>query len=77
MNNRTVIKLTNDALTAEAKYFNFMDWVAHLQGQYGCSSPSTKGLYDKTCTYPHTIKLRFYTFLQNLPILKFFYAHNK
>ena len=42
-----LIKFRNDALTAETKKINFMDWVAYWWGQSGCSSPSTKGLHGQ------------------------------
>ena len=34
------------------KMFILMDWIAHWWGQYGCSSTSTKVLYD-----PRNLKL--------------------
>ena len=41
--------------------FTHMDWVAYLQGQYGCSSPSTKVLHVlyliQTCSTYITIGL--------------------
>ena len=33
-------------LQLKQTFFNFMDWVVYWWGQYGCSSPSTKGFHE-------------------------------
>ena len=37
--------------------FTFMDWVAYQQGQYGCSSPSTKVIHDQSALFQCSITM--------------------